>query len=316
MATLPDHSQLEFCPLCGAGLGNFAQVIKFCPLCGGNLTVVVKAKPELSALAPEPEPHEASRVAVAGEQSSEINRHMFFDKLKHRLADAVSTAGIAANILQPRYSYYNVVLKDCPNKESLSRKLELVLLRSYPAIRLAVERAPCIVIYKGRIEEMSLLLNVFKTEKAAISVIVGDIDTACPLAKRFPDIAGFSPETRAMIEGVPGNLWLGETVLYVLEDTYLERLGADRGGTLVITAQALYFLYRADTPGRYQWLVIPYDQVRQTTLGSTLYVDGLALMYHDEREDELFVADETEKLTEAVEAVSRAREKVRRPITF
>lgn len=329
MAALSEQRTLKFCPFCGGKIGHFEHAIKFCPHCGENIAVIDEEEPPKvdKELVTAVSSNWQDEKNVTGEMKKEIEkpilplsdsaverpngngveeeRQEFFAKLKGRLNASSMQASIAANIVRPQYAYYHIVLKECGDKETLARRLEKVLSRSYPAIRLAVEKAPCIVVYKGKVDEMHNVIEAFQAERAAISVIVGDIETGMSLEDIFLGFDEYPEEARHCMQAAPPNLWLGDKIFYVLADVYLERMGQAAAGILVITDQAVYYVYKKGK-NAYGWLVVPYYQMRNIAVGSGLYYDGLAISYQNEKEDDLFVAVDEQKLNEAYEVAERA----------
>jgi hypothetical protein len=193
------------------------------------------------------------------------------------------------------FSYYSIILKDCDNKEALARRLEKVLLRSYRAVRMAVENVPGIAIYKGKVDDMIPILRAFQQEKAVINLIVDDVDAKISYEKLFPDFHNLSEDLQKMLRGLPHYLWSGDTIQVVFTDVYQE----NTKGVLAVAKKAIYFLDKATDDEVYHWRIFPYEW-----LGDIVKADGsLELMYRDTSKVDIFSFVEEQELTEAYEII-------------
>lgn len=168
------------------------------------------------------------------------------------------------------HNYYSIILKGCSRRESLGRRLENVLLRGRLAIKMALDNIPSVIIYKGKTDSILPILDAFKAECAAITVMADGVPPALPLIARYPDYAQLSPAIQALLSQVPEKLWLGEKIYHIAPTRF-----ADEDGALVITSHAVYFI---DKPAGYsdcRWLIIAYSQLTgapKTTGPATLTI--------------------------------------------
>ncbi|HEY3423240.1 MAG TPA: hypothetical protein VGL27_00480, partial [Negativicutes bacterium] len=193
------------------------------------------------------------------------------------------------------FSYYSIILKDCYNKEALARRLEKVLLRSYRAVRMAVENVPGIAIYKGKVDDMIPILRVFQQEKAVISLIVGDVDAKFSYEDLFPEFHNLAEDLQKMLRGLPHYLWSGDSIQAVFTDVYQETTK----GVLVVAKKAIYFLDKAPDDEAYHWRIFPYEWLGDAVKAD----DSLELMYRDTSKVDIFSFIEEQELTEAYEIV-------------
>jgi hypothetical protein len=168
------------------------------------------------------------------------------------------------------HNYYSIILKGCSRRESLGRRLESVLLRGRLAIKMALDSIPSVIIYKGKTDSILPILDAFKAEYAAITVIADGVPTALPLNESYPDYAQLNPAIQALLSFVPDKLWLGEKIYHISPARF-----ADEDGALVISSHAVYFI---DKPAGYsdcRWLIIAYSQLTgapKTTAPATLTI--------------------------------------------
>ena len=151
-------------------------------------------------------------------------------------------------------SYYTIVLKACSRRENLARRLGSILLRGYFAIRLAIDNMPCIIVYKGKISELPSHLPVFYEEGAAITVIAGDFESHIDIPAYFSHLT-LSDSMLSILQKVPYQLWLGDRPYAAANAQALER-----EGLLIVTDQAIYFIYLVGNT--YEWFVLSYHYVK------------------------------------------------------
>ncbi|MCE5284555.1 MAG: hypothetical protein LLG02_01720 [Pelosinus sp.] len=287
----------KYCPFCGQKLVSAGSIVfKYCPECGGQLENInakqVEAPP--AEIKREEEHKLMQTAAVAGPEIS-IEAKQFFDKLKGKLPG--SNICLAAELppavsSQPDFTYYSLILKSCDNKEELAHALKQVLTRSFLAIRMAIDNMPGILVYKGKVDGIVPIVKVLRTENAGFSIVPGNFNFKMNVACIFPNFNSLFPEVQSLIKGLPLNLWLGENILGVFPDVYQEALGEKNKGALVISDQALYFVYRQNYAA-YSSVVIPYTGIEQLFLEEGQAYDGLIIGYKDGRdEDMLVIADE------------------------
>lgn len=302
---------LRFCPSCGSKLPQEA-VIRFCPYCGQNISAFAQIQPEVPVV-PAEQP-ESIPVQVEIRSYADVMRHYdqyvaklklqqlepveirrqaaaFFAKLKEQLPARSNAAGKKAMVPKSTNvadddTYYSIILKSCPDKERLTRRLSDVLCRGLLATRMAVELVPCIIIYKNRAQEVEAVTAIFLDEHAHYTLIKGEFAVDAPSEAAFSGFEAFDPELQSILRNTPAALWLGETVQIVVADAELEQVP----GALVATDWGLYIFSRLVPDGRPQWLEIPYAGLAEAVIHS----DGneLELIYKEYgREEWLRIAD-------------------------
>ncbi len=276
MANSLGAGELKYCPFCGEKMPWANKSLRFCPACGEKLAFA-KTTEHLN---------DSRKTMIPVQNISSCNS---LQLQANRFAE---------------YDYFSIILKDCYNSQSLARRLEKLLMRSYFAIRLAVDTAPCIVIYKGKIESMVSLIKVFEQEKTAFSLLIGEINTNATIEEIFANFHQFPSETQRLIRSVPIKLWLGDQIFMVLSDIYAQTARADANGILVVTDQALYLINGNTGNVDYQWMVIPYYQIAEVSIDKE-NGRGLVIIYKDNNEDVLFINDK-QQLADVYEHVRRA----------
>ena len=168
---------------------------------------------------------------------------------------------------------YSVILKGCSRVESLGLRLEKVLLRGRLAIKMALDNMPSVVIYKGKTDSILPILNAFRSEYAAITVLADGVPPTLPFSAIYRDYTNLNPFLTALLSLVPASLWIGERIYQVCPAGF-----AEENGVLVITSHAIYFI---DKPQGYKdsrWLIIPYGQISGAPVAAA---SGLAVTYLD-----------------------------------
>lgn len=223
------YSSYKYCPFCGEHVPEHIM-IKYCPFCGGTILFDNHKMESFPRNDQELLSHDVSAEFIVDDYAK-VPREKFMDS-----------------------EYYSIVLKDAPNKQDLVRKLEKVLLRGYFAIRLAVDNIPSIIIYKAKSQDITHFTQIFREEKASISIIQGDFDNTPPLEEVCNFFNKLNIETRQMIKNMPINLWLGDRIQGIFPNTFKE----NTEGMLVITDKNIYFVYKELGNSSYQWFVKSY----------------------------------------------------------
>ena len=260
---------LRFCPACGNELPQ-GYAVKFCPSCGENLDNL--SVPTKSTAQPVAD-HVKTAADVAscydqfvtelrdkGLEEAEIRRQAaeMFTKLKAQLPSrpdpvaqrALSAAGpVTVETDEP----YSVVLKSSGNKERLTRRLSEVLRRSTLATRMAVDMVPCVIIYKGKVNDIKAATNIFDEENLPYAVIKGDFSVGAALEIRIPGFTSLDDSVQHMLRKVPPALWLGEQISMVIPEVEL----AGVAGTLVVGDVGLYLLNEPVSGRPPEWRIIP-----------------------------------------------------------
>ncbi|HWR09638.1 hypothetical protein, partial [Sporomusa sp.] len=172
------------------------------------------------------------------------------------------------------HKYYSIILKGCPRRESLRRRLETVLLRGRLAIKMAIDQMPSVIIYKGKVNNILDILQAFTTEKATITIVTDGIPPSLPLDKIYPHYSNLSPKLQLLLADVPSNLWLGETISTIVPANFL-----DEDGALVISSHAIYFIDKPEDDKNCRWLIIPYTQM--TNSPAAPQENSLSINYFD-----------------------------------
>ncbi len=130
-------------------------------------------------------------------------------RAKGNIQEPSKRAELAAAV-QPVADECTLVLKYCPDKEKLLRKLELLLRRDRFAIRLAVDMAPAVLMYKNKLEDVLPVADACREVGALTAVVIGPFS----LQSDFPPaaLAYLSEEEHAMVKKAPAALWAGEQI--------------------------------------------------------------------------------------------------------
>lgn len=302
-------SLFKYCPFCGQKLvPTGSMFFKYCPECGGKLEHINSIKPIELPLAEIKcvEEQKPMQTIVGEEQGIRMEAEQFFAKLKGKV--------LAVNMCQTTKpseetgsdAYYSIILKSCENKEHLARALKQVFTRSFLATRMAIDNMPGILVYKGKVEGMAPIIRVLQSQNSSFSIVPGNFNFKTQLPAIFPNFNSLFPEVQNLIKGTPLNLWLGENILGVFPDVYQESLGEENKGSLVISDQAIYFVYKEFTTADYLSVVIPYRGIEQLFLEEGREYDGLVINYKDGRDEDMLVIADELILSEAYEVSRKA----------
>ncbi|WP_312520994.1 zinc ribbon domain-containing protein [Anaerospora sp.] len=247
----------KFCPACGGKLPQDG-ICKFCPHCGQSLPV----QDEYGTLTQQPEPSpplcSIPTSVSEGKPAFVNNREQF-----------------------------SVVLKSIRNKDRLAGRLSQVLKRTAIATRMAVDLAPCLILYKSKAEDVKSAVAIFEEEGSAYTVINGDFETTTPVKQLIAGYHQLDRESQLLLEATPAALWLGEEFRLIIPDVGLE----NERGLLVITGRNLCFI--ASQAGKSRWNITPYSQIAEIIEkqdGSGGFVEVIYREFG--REDAFFIADE------------------------
>lgn len=138
-------------------------VFKYCPFCGEKIIMTENANENSQSNTPPfvQEKLKVEQLSPQEDEYAEIHTDLYKQK---KLQNFIET------------ECYSIILKNAPNKQDLVRKLDKVLLRGSFAIRLAVDTVPSIIVYKAKSEDMAYLQEVFLSEQASTSIVVGDFN--------------------------------------------------------------------------------------------------------------------------------------------
>lgn len=276
MPSQPEHHVVRFCPYCGAKTA--IEGSRFCPFCGKDITGInqllqpdkAQVQTEKTVMAVE----RSEQFAVAKQQAGDPNNGRMTPAAPGDFSLPASDAG----------TVYSVVIKSCSKKETLARYLETVLTRSFSAIRLAVERMPCIIIYKRKTaDNITKILRAFLDCQASVAIVPGNLADDPP-EQAFSDWRYLTGEQQQTIRNAPKSLWLGQMILGVYQVSH------DSGfGTMVVTDQALCFL-----PEHQQvlWWDVPFYAVKAVCRNEAS--DGISITRQNGDKDVFLFAHQSE----------------------
>jgi len=161
--------------------------------------------------------------------------------------------------MNSEHKYYSIILKGCSHRENLERRLEKILLRGRLAIKMALDTMPCVIIYKGNVDNSIPIVKALIAEYAAITIHADGVPPTLPIAKKYRDFLNINPELQALLIDVPENLWLGEAIHRIIPASFL-----DENGALVVTSHAIYFIDKPAGDTKCRWLIIPYEQLNDS----------------------------------------------------
>lgn len=248
----------KFCPACGGKLPQDG-ICKFCPRCGQSLPV----QDEYGTLTQQPEPSTpfCSIPSVAKEKTAFLNNS----------------------------EQLSVVLKSSRNKERLAGRLSQVLKRTAIATRMAVDLAPCLILYKSKAEDVETAVAIFEEEGSAYTVISGDFETATPVRQLIAGYNQLDRESQLLLEATPAALWLGEEFRAIIPDVGLE----NERGLLIVTGKNLCFIASQAKAGKSSWYIMPHSQIAEIIEKQDEDGGFVEVIYREfGREDTFFIADD------------------------
>ena len=248
----------KFCPACGGKLSQNG-ICRFCPHCGQGLP--------------------------KREQYGTLTQH----EPSPPLCPIPSGEALEKPALLPNREQVSVVLKSSSNKERLANRLSQVLKRTATATRMAVELAPCLILYKSKAEDVQTAVSILEEEGSAYTVISGDFDPATPVRQLVAGFHQLDRETQLLLQSTPSVLWLGEKFRAIIPDVELE----NERGLLVVTGKNLCFVTTQAKAGKIRWNIIPHSQMAEIVEkpeGSGGFVEVIYREFG--REDSFLIADE------------------------
>lgn len=318
MEGLEGKRVLKYCPFCGSKLYSGKQPIRFCAVCGKELfadkktgqtaadfksgqdfdTEQIKTMEDVVRFCENfiyTKRREGWPEETIHSQVTELSR-----KLKQKInLDMNKFSSVVASAKNRPNSgladYYSVILKECPVKETLARHLECLLLRGYFAIRMAIDKVPSVLIYKSNLDNGVSLIRALRRERAAMTVAGGDFDMNVDVNRLFSNFFVTEPDSKYAILSVPANLWLGDRILQVVLADHAEY----GNGTMVITDQALYFLYR-DEQDTIVYKVFSYYRIADIKIKDAKKPECFAVSYADSESKENFRLKDAGTLSKTV----------------
>lgn len=323
----------QFCPSCGGQLpaGGMA---KFCPDCGVKLSqsdetaVTLYAQAESTAILE----WEAANVSTMADVMACCDRFIaeqtgkglseeavrvlagdLFRLLKTKLPPRkqkpqpiVNPAVQAARVQmtgsdQDRLS---VVLKACTDKERLAGRLCGVLRRGVNATRMAVDMAPCVILYKSKADDAQSAIAIFEDEGSAYAVVTGDFEANAPVDRLIEGYHTLNSNAKMLLSATPPALWLGEDIRAIIPDVELDH----EEGLLIITGRNLCFLSQPVQASRAQWLVVPYSRIAEIVDHPNPSGGVIEVIYNQFGREDLFRFYDQESFHQAYEEIGRAME--------
>lgn len=249
----------KFCPACGDKLPQNG-ICRFCPHCGQGL----------------PEPKQYGTLTQQPEPSPP-------------LSPIPSGEALEKPELIPSREQFSVVLKSSNNKERLANRLCQVLKRTATATRMAVELAPCLILYKSKAEDIQTAVSIFEEEGSAYTVISGDFEPAAPVRQLVVGFDQLDRETQLLLQSTPSALWLGEEFRAIIPDTELE----NERGLLIVTGKNLCFVTAQAKAGKTRWNITPHTQIAEVVEKPESSGGLVEVIYREfGREDSYLIADE------------------------
>lgn len=249
----------KFCPACGGKLPQNG-ICRFCPHCGQGL----------------PEPEQYGTLIQQPEPAPP-------------LCSIFSGEAVEKPALLPNQELFSVVLKSSSNKERLANRLSQVLKRTANATRMAVELAPCLILYKSKAEDVQTAVSIFEEEGSAYTIISGDFEPATPVRQLVAGFQQLDRETQLLLQATPSALWLGEEFRSIIPDVELEH----ERGLLVVTGKNLCFVATQAKAGKVRWNITPYSQIAEIIEKPEGSGGFIEVIYREfGREDSFFIADE------------------------
>lgn len=244
------HSSFNYCPFCGSHIPNSTMaMINYCPFCGGNL-LLNDSKNKISQYDDHIIVQENLTLKQQTANNHECNE-ISFDVFNKTNSKSVLTS-----------EYYSIVLKEAPNRQSLVRKLEKVLLRGYFAIRLAVDHMPSLIIFKAKGDDIIYLNELFIEEQASTSMIAGDFNHNPMMEEIFGAFDQLSVQARQTIKQIPIKLWLGDRIHGIFPNNYME----NSKGIILIADKNIYFLPDEVCDLTPRWFVRSYNVLSKVVM--------------------------------------------------
>lgn len=271
MGIQADNHPIHYCPFCGKSLGQQCGM-RYCPFCGGNLAAICEMEP----------------VNTVEETDMGINYAGRGKPSRTEQAKAgPSQSGAVRSNEGLNTGFYSLILKYCPtDRQVLTAKLQNVLLRSPRAIQLALESAPCILVYKEKADKVLKVMAACRDAGAAVILVTADTDMNRHIKDAFPGFHKLSEDLRIFLPAFPNKLWIGENIAGIYGVTTQDK-GA---GALVVGEHALYFVGR-----KYDWLAVSYQQIKDIFLSE----DAVEVEYHGCDNTELFYFADNDDLEQA-----------------
>lgn len=247
----------KFCPACGDKLPQDGTC-KFCPHCGHGLPV---------------------QDSGAASNDKTVRRNSFRSPVTTEERSTILTS----------QNQLSVVLKSSSNKERLACRLSQVLKRTATATRMAVDLAPCLILYKSKAEDVKTTVAIFEEEGSAYTVIAGDFEASTPVEQLIAGYNQLDRETQVLLQATPPALWLGEDIRAIIPDAELE----NERGLLVITGKNLCFLSSQVKDGRSRWQITPHSRIAEVIEQPEDNGGHIEVIYREfGREDLFHIADE------------------------
>ena len=251
------------------------SIFNYCPFCGGNL-VLSNSKNQVSQYDDNILVQRNLVLKQLAANNDECNETNFGVYNKTNLEKILVS------------EYYSIVLKDAPNRQSLVRKLEKVLLRGYFAIRLAVDHMPSLIIYKAKGDDIKYLNELFIEEQASTSMIAGDFNHIPVIEEVFEMFDQLGAQTQQTIKQIPIKLWMGDRIHGIFPNNYRE----NSKGVMIIADKNIYFLPDEVCNLTQRWFVRSYNVLSKVVIQDNC----LEFTYKDARVVNITFADHNKLL--------------------
>ena len=223
-----DRAKMRFCPACGEKLPEGVSA-KFCLFCGAKLPVSASEQPvQKDALATMAQG--AAVPTVIQEELDALRTATIIEVVRKTPVEKPAAEDGAAD--------YSVIIKKVIDPVRLTEALLTYLTRGGKAIRMAVDMAPSVLVYKSKKADVERILPVLTAERACYTVVKGDFEQMPSARRVLPGFLMLPPLTQEALTGAPAGLWIGESAQTVLPDLYFD----GETGCLVVTDRHLYFL--------------------------------------------------------------------------
>lgn len=258
---------VQYCPFCGEKL-TISDVFRFCPYCGKKIHEK-KHKDK----------HKVKRKLAKQEVSVAIPDLSFNPEVPEATAALLSAADENCTL----------VLKYCPNKEELFRKLTGLLQRERFAVRLAIDMTPAILMYKSHWVDVLPVMTACQSVGALFSVIRGEVVSHDP----FPDslLRELAESEQDLIKKSPPALWLGETLYCVVGQVESKA----KRGVLILSNHYLYFVFNDSQHITYE--MTPLDQMIHIECAQRREFTILVIRRKGQETEDLYATAQQQKIT-------------------
>lgn len=243
------YSNFKYCPFCGSKIIT-NNMVKYCSYCGKSL-VLSDNKTQGSHY---------NETIIAQDNLALEQVPADFNKYTDISFDMYNKANLGDINDSEDYS---IILKYAPDRQRLVRRLEKVLLRGYPAIQLAIDNIPSLIIYKAKGNDIIYLNEVFIEEQASTSIVAGNFNHNPVVEDVFEMLSHrLSAQMQQTIKQIPVKLWVGDRIHGIFPNSYRE----NSKGIMIITDKGIYFLPDEICQLTPRWFVRSYTVLSQVVV--------------------------------------------------